>query len=90
MHSFHAIGQMQSASLATVAPGISEALIATAVGLAVAIPASVAYNMFLGMIESLESQYIGFAGLLLNRLRQDACTYPQGMELTSFPKQVCS
>lgn len=90
MHSFHAIGRMQSASLATVAPGISEALIATAVGLAVAIPASVAYNMFLGMIESLESQYISFAGLLLNRLRHDACTYPQGMELASLRKQVCS
>ncbi|HML54210.1 MAG TPA: MotA/TolQ/ExbB proton channel family protein [Solidesulfovibrio magneticus] len=90
MHSFHAIGQMKSASLATVAPGISEALIATAVGLAVAIPASVAYNIFLGMIESLESQYISFAGLLLNRLRHDACTYPQGMELPPLRKQVCS
>jgi hypothetical protein len=55
MHAFYAIGQMKSASLATVAPGISEALIATAVGLAVAIPDSVAYNMFLGMLESLEA-----------------------------------
>ena len=90
MHSFHAIGQMKSASLATVAPGISEALIATAVGLAVAIPASVAYNTFLGMIESLESQYISFAGLLLNRLRHEACAHPHGMELSPLPKQVCS
>ncbi|MFZ5813295.1 MAG: MotA/TolQ/ExbB proton channel family protein [Thermodesulfobacteriota bacterium] len=79
MHSFHAIGQMKSASLATVAPGISEALIATAVGLAVAIPASVAYNMFLGMLESLESQYISFAGLLLNRLRHEASAHPRGI-----------
>lgn len=80
MHSFHAIGQMKSASLATVAPGISEALIATAVGLVVAIPASVAYNMFLGMVESLENQYISFAGLLLNRLRHEASIHPHGLE----------
>ncbi|MFU2207939.1 twin-arginine translocation signal domain-containing protein [Solidesulfovibrio sp. C21] len=59
-------------------------------GPAVAIPARVTYNMFLGMIESLESQYISFAGLLLNRLRHDACTYPQGMELAAPRTQVCS
>jgi biopolymer transport protein ExbB/TolQ len=44
MNSFTAIGQQQDTSLATVAPGIAEALFATALGLAAAIPAVMAYN----------------------------------------------
>jgi biopolymer transport protein TolQ len=71
MTSFHAIGQMKSASLATVAPGISEALIATAVGLAVAVPATIAYNMFLGKLESIETRLINFAGVFLNRVHRE-------------------
>ena len=54
MTSFHNIGTTQSASLAAVAPGISEALVATAAGLAAAIPAVMAYNFFthqIGIIE---------------------------------------
>lgn len=47
MRAFHEIGLKGSASLATVAPGIAEALINTALGLLVAIPASLAYNYFL-------------------------------------------
>lgn len=47
MNSFHNIGAAGSASLAVVAPGIAEALIATAVGLAAAIPAVIAYNYYL-------------------------------------------
>jgi len=49
MHSFQGIGSAGSASLAIVAPGIAEALIATAVGLAAAIPAVIAYNYYLSM-----------------------------------------
>ncbi|RPI37426.1 MAG: protein TolQ [Nitrospiraceae bacterium] len=49
MNSFHGIGAAGSASLAVVAPGIAEALIATAVGLAAAIPAVIAYNYYLSM-----------------------------------------
>ncbi len=64
-------GQMKTAALATVAPGISEALIATAVGLAVAIPATAGYNIFQGMLGSLEGQCVSFAGLFLNRLREE-------------------
>ena len=71
MTSFHAIGQMKSASLATVAPGISEALIATAIGLAVAVPATIAYNMFLGKLESIETRMINFAGVFLNRVQSE-------------------
>lgn len=71
MTSFHAIGQMKSASLATVAPGISEALIATAIGLAVAVPATIAYNMFLSKLESIETRLINFAGIFLNRVQRE-------------------
>lgn len=49
MNSFMGIGAQGSASLAVVAPGIAEALIATALGLAVAIPAVIAYNYYLSM-----------------------------------------
>jgi biopolymer transport protein TolQ len=49
MNSFHGIGFAGSASLAVVAPGIAEALIATAVGLVAAIPAVIAYNYYLSM-----------------------------------------
>ena len=49
MSSFQGIGSAGSASLAVVAPGIAEALIATAVGLAAAIPAVIAYNYYLSM-----------------------------------------
>jgi biopolymer transport protein TolQ len=47
MNSFRGIGAAGSASLAVVAPGIAEALIATAIGLAAAIPAVIAYNYYL-------------------------------------------
>lgn len=56
MNAFQEIGLQGSASLAAVAPGISEALIATAMGLAAAIPAVVGYNYFLGRLRGLNSQ----------------------------------
>ncbi len=71
MHSFHSIGVEGAASLATVAPGISEALIATAIGLAVAIPAAVAYNYFNGIIAHLESELQNFTGVFLNRVQRE-------------------
>ena len=49
MNSFMSIGRVGAASLAVVAPGIAEALIATAAGLAAAIPAVIAYNYYLSM-----------------------------------------
>jgi biopolymer transport protein ExbB/TolQ len=54
MATFQALGDARSASLAVVAPGISSALIATAAGLAVAIPAVMAYNWVQSRIESLQ------------------------------------
>ena len=55
INAFQSIGMSGSASLAVVAPGIAEALIATAVGLFAAIPASVFYNYFLGDLRSLNA-----------------------------------
>lgn len=71
MHAFHSIGQMKTAALAAVAPGISEALIATAVGLAVAIPATIAYNSFLGMLSRVETELNNFAGAFLNTVQRE-------------------
>jgi biopolymer transport protein TolQ len=71
MHSFHAIGVAKSASLATVAPGLSEALLVTAIGLVVAIPAAIAYNFFRGVLGSIEVELINFAGAFLNRVQRE-------------------
>ncbi len=57
MNSFRALGQVQQASMSMVAPGIAEALIATAMGLFAAIPAVVAYNRYAYTIEHLENRY---------------------------------
>jgi biopolymer transport protein TolQ len=46
MHAFHGLGLAKTSSIQAVAPGISEALVATAVGLGAAIPAAVAFNYF--------------------------------------------
>lgn len=79
MHSFQAIAQMKSVSLATVAPGIAEALIATAVGLFVAIPATLGYNVFRSRLTAIEGQCINFAGMFLNRLQHEATEHPEGI-----------
>lgn len=60
MQSFHALGNVEQATLALVAPGISEALIATAVGLFAAIPAVVAYNRYSNQVERLNNRYEEF------------------------------
>lgn len=65
MGAFQKIGQMKTASLAVVAPGISEALIATAIGLAAAIPASIAYNHFMNKIRKEEVDLHHFANEFL-------------------------
>ena len=60
MNSFRALGNVQSATLAMVAPGIAEALIATAMGLFAAIPAVIAYNRYADKVARLEIRYDGF------------------------------
>ena len=61
MNSFRGLSTAQQATLATVAPGIAEALIATAIGLFAAIPAVVAYNRFAARSEMLINRYYTFA-----------------------------
>jgi biopolymer transport protein TolQ len=70
MKAFADIGRLGSANLATVAPGISEALIATAVGLAAAIPAVIAFNFFLSKIKVLESEMDSFSSDFLNIVKR--------------------
>lgn len=61
MISFHSLANMQEATIATVAPGISEALIATAMGLFAAIPAVWAYNRFATKVERIAVRYDAFS-----------------------------
>lgn len=79
MFSFQSIAKMKSVSLATVAPGIAEALIATAVGLFVAIPATCGYNIFKSKLSTIEEECITFAGQLLNRMQQEAGEHKEGL-----------
>ncbi|ABO23391.1 protein TolQ [Shewanella loihica] len=60
MNSFIALGAVENATLAMVAPGIAEALIATAMGLFAAIPAVIAYNRFSTQVEKIEMSYANF------------------------------
>jgi len=68
MAAFQNIGSQGSASLAVVAPGISEALIATAAGLAAAIPAVIAYNHFVNRVKHWAGEMENFSLELLNQL----------------------
>lgn len=71
MSSFHSIGMLKSASLATVAPGIPEALVATAIGLGVAVPATVGFNIFMGRLSQVDTLLVNFAGFFLNRVQRE-------------------
>lgn len=71
MSSFQRIGQTGMASLAVVAPGIAEALIATGVGLAAAIPATIAYNHFVSLIKRQELDLNNFASDFLNLAKRN-------------------
>lgn len=71
MTSFQAIGMRGSASLAVVAPGISEALVATAAGLAVAIPAVIFYNYYSNLLADLEGEMQNFSTDFLNLVERD-------------------
>ncbi len=71
MTSFQDIGMRGSASLAVVAPGISEALVATAAGLAVAIPAVIFYNYYSNKLADLENNMQAFSADFLNLVERD-------------------
>ncbi|MBI5183966.1 MAG: protein TolQ [Nitrospinae bacterium] len=71
MNSFRSIGVMGSASIAGVAPGISEALIATAAGLSVAIPAVMAYNYFISRIKAVRIKIDDFSQEFISIIEKD-------------------
>jgi biopolymer transport protein TolQ len=74
MTAFIALGEVQQATLAMVAPGIAEALIATAMGLFAAIPAVIAYNRFSHQVEKLENSYGNFMEEFSSILHRQALT----------------
>jgi biopolymer transport protein TolQ len=80
MHAFQGLGDAQNATLAAVAPGISEALIATALGLFAAIPAVIAYNNMSSKAETLLTSYENFAEGFLSILQRQAHTFEQKKE----------
>lgn len=72
MNSFHGIATQQGgATIAAVAPGISEALVATAAGLAVAIPSVIAFNFFTQKIRIIESEMDSFSSDFLNIIERE-------------------
>jgi biopolymer transport protein TolQ len=71
MNAFQNIGASGSANLAVVAPGISEALITTATGIAAAIPAVVAYNHFNGQIRKMAVEMEGFSQDFINIIQRN-------------------
>ena len=72
MTSFQSIGAQGSANLAVVAPGISEALVATAAGLGAAIPAVMGYNFYVNRVKYWASEMDGFSLDLLNALARSS------------------
>ena len=66
MHAFIGLSQVKSSSIQAVAPGISEALIATAIGLAAAIPAAIFYNLFMRQVRILSRSRDMFSAEFLN------------------------
>jgi len=72
MNSFRALGNAKQATLGMVAPGIAEALIATAMGLFAAIPAVMAYNRYINQVERLTGRYDAFYEEFSNILQRQA------------------
>jgi biopolymer transport protein TolQ len=74
MHSFQGLASVKQATIATVAPGISEALVATAMGLLAAIPAVIFYNRFVSQVDKMVSNLHTFgdefSSLLFHRLHK--------------------
>jgi biopolymer transport protein TolQ len=72
MNSFRGLANVQQSTLANVAPGIAEALVATAIGLFAAIPATVAYNRYAADVDSLSGRFDTFIDEFLNILQRQA------------------
>jgi len=81
---FHGLGMSGTATLRAVAPGVSEALITTAAGLAVAVPAVVAYNQFTARLREFGARMDDFARELLNAI-ENAAIAPLASDLPPQP-----
>jgi biopolymer transport protein TolQ len=84
MNAFHGLGNVQQATLAMVAPGIAEALVATAMGLFAAIPAVIAYNRYADQVSRMELRYDTFVEELSTILQRHASTPRSGQQQTSL------
>ena len=76
MHAFIGLSNLQQVTLASVAPGIAEALVATAIGLFAAIPAVIAYNRFARQIDRIATQLESFIEEFSNILQRNAGAMP--------------
>ena len=85
MNSFYAIGEQGSASLPVVAPGIAAALVTTIVGLSVAIPAVIFYNVFNHKVQRLEDEMFEFGDLLHVQIKQELFDLLFGEKKTEAP-----
>ncbi|WP_458377256.1 protein TolQ [Pseudomonas fluorescens] len=83
MNSFLGLSQVQQATLSTVAPGIAEALIATAIGLFAAIPAVIAYNRFSSRSQTLLTRYYAFGNELQVRLHRTLHGTPMNLAVAA-------
>jgi biopolymer transport protein TolQ len=83
MNSFRSLGQVQQATLSAVAPGIAEALIATAIGLFAAIPAVIAYNRFSDDIDRLVNRYDNFLEEFLALLQRQSMSQDDAVQQAS-------
>jgi len=86
MNSFRSLGAVKQATLSAVAPGIAEALVATAMGLFAAIPAVIAYNRYAERVDRLVNRYDNFLEEFLTLLQRQLAqqgTTPEGMKTPS-------
>ena len=88
MHAFVGLSNLQQVTLATVAPGIAEALVATAIGLFAAIPAVIAYNRFARDIDRIAMQLETFIEEFSNILHRNAGAMPASSTPTPTPQSA--
>jgi biopolymer transport protein TolQ len=87
IEAFHGLGTAGSATLRAVAPGISEALITTAAGLAVAIPALIGYNQLTSQLREFAARMDDFGRELLNAIENAAMLAPPPPDETATPRR---
>jgi biopolymer transport protein TolQ len=90
MHAFVGLSNMQQVTLATVAPGIAEALVATAIGLFAAIPAVIAYNRFARDIDRIAIQLETFIEEFSNILQRNVGAPPPAAQAPAAPQGFAS